>query len=201
MLGTRGCRLGIQWPEVYEMQVRDRARAKAVQERTGEAPLVEIMHPLVGFREELHRLRELTERVMEDERGARHSADDDRAAARRCSRRDRRGCGLLPSARTTSRRRRSACRVTTQREVLDLLSRGRCRSATRSRRSTRAASATSCASRSSAGAARSPRSSSASAASTAGAEVGRVCHRLGLDYVSCSPYRCSSRASPRRRPR
>jgi pyruvate,orthophosphate dikinase len=68
MLGTRGCRLGIQWPEVYEMQVRAIARAaKAVQERTGEAPLVEIMHPLVGFREELHRLRELTERVMEDE--------------------------------------------------------------------------------------------------------------------------------------
>jgi pyruvate,orthophosphate dikinase len=68
MLGTRGCRLGIQWPEVYEMQVRAIARAaKAVQERTGDAPLVEIMHPLVGFREELHRLRELTERVMEDE--------------------------------------------------------------------------------------------------------------------------------------
>jgi pyruvate, orthophosphate dikinase len=68
MLGTRGCRLGIQWPEVYEMQVRAIARAaKAVQERAGEAPLVEIMHPLVGFREELHRLRELTERVMEEE--------------------------------------------------------------------------------------------------------------------------------------
>jgi pyruvate,orthophosphate dikinase len=68
MLGTRGCRLGIQWPEVYEMQVRAIARAaKAVQERGGEAPLVEVMHPLVGFREELRRLRELTERVMEDE--------------------------------------------------------------------------------------------------------------------------------------
>jgi pyruvate, orthophosphate dikinase len=68
MLGTRGCRLGIQWPEVYEMQVRAIARAaKAVQERAGEAPLVEVMHPLVGFREELRRLRELTERVMEEE--------------------------------------------------------------------------------------------------------------------------------------
>ncbi len=68
MLGTRGCRLGIQWPEVYEMQVRAIARAaKAVHERGGEAPLVEIMHPLVGFREELRRLRELTERVMEEE--------------------------------------------------------------------------------------------------------------------------------------
>jgi pyruvate,orthophosphate dikinase len=68
MLGTRGCRLGIQWPEIYEMQVRAIARAaKAVQERGGEPPLVEIMHPLVGFREELRRLRELTERVMDEE--------------------------------------------------------------------------------------------------------------------------------------
>jgi pyruvate, orthophosphate dikinase len=68
MLGTRGCRLGIQWPEVYEMQVRAIARAaKAVQGRGGDPPLVEIMHPLVGFREELRRLRELTERVMEEE--------------------------------------------------------------------------------------------------------------------------------------
>ncbi|MDX6480733.1 MAG: pyruvate, orthophosphate dikinase [Gaiellaceae bacterium] len=68
MLGTRGCRLGIQWPEVYEMQVRAIARAaKAVAERGGEPPLVEIMHPLVGFREELARLRELTEAVMEEE--------------------------------------------------------------------------------------------------------------------------------------
>jgi pyruvate,orthophosphate dikinase len=68
MLGTRGCRVGIEWPEIYEMQVRAIARAaKAVQERGGEAPLVEIMHPLVGFREELRRLRELTERVMEEE--------------------------------------------------------------------------------------------------------------------------------------
>ena len=68
MLGTRGCRVGIQWPEIYEMQVRAIARAaKAVQERTGNVPLVEIMHPLVGFKEELRRLRELTEAVMAEE--------------------------------------------------------------------------------------------------------------------------------------
>ena len=43
------------------MQVRAIVRAaQAVEERTGEAPLVEIMHPLVGFAEELRRLRELT---------------------------------------------------------------------------------------------------------------------------------------------
>jgi pyruvate,orthophosphate dikinase len=68
MLGTRGCRLGLQWPEIYEMQVRAIIRAaRAVEDRTGEAPLVEIMHPLVGFEEELRRLRELTVRVAEEE--------------------------------------------------------------------------------------------------------------------------------------
>ncbi len=68
MLGTRGCRLGLQWPEIYEMQVRAIVRAaRAVADRTGEAPLVEIMHPLVGFAEELRRLRELTDRVAAEE--------------------------------------------------------------------------------------------------------------------------------------
>jgi pyruvate, orthophosphate dikinase len=64
MLGTRGCRLGLLYPEIYEMQVRAIVRAAAaVEERTGAAPLVEIMHPLVAFGEELHRLRELTART------------------------------------------------------------------------------------------------------------------------------------------
>jgi len=68
MLGTRGCRLGLQYPEIYEMQVRAIVRAaRAVEERTGDAPLVEIMHPLVCFHEELARLRELTERVAAEE--------------------------------------------------------------------------------------------------------------------------------------
>ncbi len=68
MLGTRGCRLGLMFPEMYEMQVRAIVRAAiAVGERTGEAPLVEIMHPLVGFAEELRRLRELTVRTVAEE--------------------------------------------------------------------------------------------------------------------------------------
>ena len=68
MLGTRGCRLGLQWPEIYEMQVRAIIRAAAaVGERTGAPPLVEIMHPLVAFRTELAFLRELTERVAAEE--------------------------------------------------------------------------------------------------------------------------------------
>jgi pyruvate,orthophosphate dikinase len=68
MLGMRGCRVGLQFPEIYEMQIRAIARAaRAVHERTGAAPLVEVMHPLVGFREELARLRELTESVWAEE--------------------------------------------------------------------------------------------------------------------------------------
>ena len=68
MLGTRGCRLGLQYPEIYETQIRAIARAaRAVLGRTGEAPLVEVMHPLVGFREELARLRELTQAVWAEE--------------------------------------------------------------------------------------------------------------------------------------
>jgi pyruvate,orthophosphate dikinase len=68
MLGTRGCRLGLMYPEIYEMQIRAIARAaRAVQQRTGDAPLVEVMHPLVAFREELARLRELTESVWAEE--------------------------------------------------------------------------------------------------------------------------------------
>jgi pyruvate,orthophosphate dikinase len=68
MLGTRGCRLGLLWPEIYEMQVRAIIRAAvAVEERSGDAPLVEIMHPLVGFAEELHRLRAITVATANEE--------------------------------------------------------------------------------------------------------------------------------------
>jgi len=68
MLGTRGSRLGILYPEIYEMQVRAIVRAsKAVEKRTGKRPLAEIMHPLIGFAEELKRMRELTEKVIAEE--------------------------------------------------------------------------------------------------------------------------------------
>jgi pyruvate,orthophosphate dikinase len=68
MLGTRGCRLGLLWPEIYEIQLRAIIRAAAaVEERSGDAPLVEIMHPLVGFAEELHRLRAITVATANEE--------------------------------------------------------------------------------------------------------------------------------------
>ncbi len=68
MLGTRGCRLGLQWPGIYEMQIRAIVRAAlAVERRTGLAPEVEIMHPLVAFAAELVRLREITTRTVAEE--------------------------------------------------------------------------------------------------------------------------------------
>ena len=53
---------------------RSSAPPRAVAERTGEAPLVEIMHPLVGFAEELARLRELTDASPPRSRTSRTSA-------------------------------------------------------------------------------------------------------------------------------
>ena len=58
MLGTRGVRLGILHPEIYEMQVRAIVRAaRAVRERSGEAPRLEIMIPLVAYERELELAR------------------------------------------------------------------------------------------------------------------------------------------------
>ncbi len=68
MLGTRGVRLGILHPEIYEMQARAIIRAAtAVRDRTGEAPLLEIMIPLVAYERELELMRELVERVAGEE--------------------------------------------------------------------------------------------------------------------------------------
>src|SRR5256884_1431105 len=89
MLGTRGCRLGLMWPEIYEMQVRAIVRAAlAVEKRTGEAPLVEIMHPLVGFGEELHRLRAITVATAAEEEEIEYSVGTMIELPRACIRAD-----------------------------------------------------------------------------------------------------------------
>jgi pyruvate,orthophosphate dikinase len=70
MLGTRGCRLGVLHPEIYEMQARAILRAAAaVRARSGEAPQLEIMVPLVAYERELELIRGLVERVAEEESG------------------------------------------------------------------------------------------------------------------------------------
>jgi pyruvate, orthophosphate dikinase len=68
MLGTRGVRLGIIHPEVYEMQVRAIFRATgAVRGRDGDAPRVEIMIPLVAYERELVLARAGVLEVAEEE--------------------------------------------------------------------------------------------------------------------------------------
>jgi pyruvate,orthophosphate dikinase len=60
MLGTRGCRLGILYPEIYEMQVEAIVRAAAAMD---EAPHPEIMIPLIDYEHELEILRALVVRI------------------------------------------------------------------------------------------------------------------------------------------
>ncbi|MFZ0041742.1 MAG: pyruvate, phosphate dikinase [Solirubrobacteraceae bacterium] len=64
MLGTRGCRLGILYPEIYEMQVHAIMRAAKA---AAEPPHPEIMIPLVDYEHEIELMRELVVRVGEDE--------------------------------------------------------------------------------------------------------------------------------------
>ena len=68
MLGTRGCRLGLLHPEIYAMQVRAIGRATSAVRQRGGDPQPEIMIPLVGFAEELKRMRELVEDVLDEVR-------------------------------------------------------------------------------------------------------------------------------------
>jgi len=64
MLGHRGCRLGVSYPEIYEMQARAIFEAALNMERAGSAPVhLEIMIPLVGFRSELDFLKARIESV------------------------------------------------------------------------------------------------------------------------------------------
>jgi pyruvate,orthophosphate dikinase len=64
MLGHRGCRLGISYPEIYEMQARAIFEgALLVAKETGKAPVPEIMIPLVGVRKELEITRAQVEKV------------------------------------------------------------------------------------------------------------------------------------------
>jgi pyruvate,orthophosphate dikinase len=64
MLGLRGCRLGILFPEIVEMQVKAIAQAAARLKKEGLNPIPEIMIPLVGTRNEMALERERLEGVV-----------------------------------------------------------------------------------------------------------------------------------------
>ena len=67
MLGTRGARLGIIAPEIYDVQVEAIVTAaRAVRERSGRTPQVEIMLPLVAYEQEVAILRARVEHVISE---------------------------------------------------------------------------------------------------------------------------------------
>ncbi|KZX55258.1 pyruvate, phosphate dikinase [Erythrobacter sp. HI00D59] len=67
MLGHRGCRLGITYPEIYEMQARAIFEAACqVAKESGEAPVPEIMIPLVATRRELELLKDVVDHVAQE---------------------------------------------------------------------------------------------------------------------------------------
>ena len=68
MLGHRGCRLGITFPEITEMQARAifSAACEVARGRKAKAPVVEVMIPLVGVVAELHNQKEIVIRVAEE---------------------------------------------------------------------------------------------------------------------------------------
>jgi pyruvate, orthophosphate dikinase len=66
MLGHRGCRLGISYPEITEMQARAIFEAACELKREGTDAIPEVMIPLVGHVEELKRQAEIVRRVAEE---------------------------------------------------------------------------------------------------------------------------------------
>lgn len=66
MLGLRGCRLGLVFPGIYEMQVRAIMEAAVNVKKEGYEPVVEIMIPLVAVASELMILKERLESVARE---------------------------------------------------------------------------------------------------------------------------------------
>lgn len=65
MLGFRGCRLGMIFPEIYEMQVRAICEAAVQLKKEGIEVTPEIMHPLVGHVNEYRALKAMTDRIAQ----------------------------------------------------------------------------------------------------------------------------------------
>ena len=70
MLGHRGCRLGISYPEITEMQSQAIFEAACELRREGKNPFPEIMIPLVSSRQELHEQKTIIERIARDTQAA-----------------------------------------------------------------------------------------------------------------------------------
>ena len=66
MLGHRGCRLGISYPEITEMQARAIFEAACELRQEGKKPFPEVMIPLVGSREEFSAQKNIVQTVAEE---------------------------------------------------------------------------------------------------------------------------------------
>ncbi|MGD0266319.1 MAG: pyruvate, phosphate dikinase [Candidatus Methylomirabilota bacterium] len=66
MLGYRGCRLGIEYPEITEMQAQALFEAACELRKAGKNPYPEVMIPLVGTLKELQLQQDIVERVAKD---------------------------------------------------------------------------------------------------------------------------------------
>jgi pyruvate,orthophosphate dikinase len=66
MLGHRGCRLGVTYPEIYEMQARAIFEAAVdVAQKTGDAPIPEVMIPLVATKRELELMKAVVDKAAQ----------------------------------------------------------------------------------------------------------------------------------------
>ena len=199
MLGHRGCRLGITYPEIYGCRCARSSRRRARSPGRACSIHPEIMIPLIAHVRELERLRVLVDQeiaavLAEHPRARVPSVDrhDDRGAARRPHRRrDREARRLLlvrhqrPHADGLRLSRDDAGKFLPDYVESGILPddpfvvhrRGGHRAADGDRRGRRPRG-------------RIRTSRSASAASTAATRrASRFCAKIGLDYVSCSPFR------------
>ena len=199
MLGFRGCRLGIVYPEISEMQARAVFEAAAEVQKAGIKVKPEVMIPLVGFKKELDLQVEIVHRVAKEVMaekkvklelpGRHHDRSPARRADRRRDRADRRVLQLrhqrpdpdLPR-HEPRRLRHASCRPTPELEIfkknpfasIDQTGVGQLMkiAVEKGRKHP------------------SRTSSSASAANTVATRTRvKFCHKLGLTYVSCSPFR------------
>ena len=77
MLGHRGCRLGVTYPEIYEMQARAIFEAALdVADKSGEAPIPEVMIPLVATKKELDLMKAVVDATAKAVFGERGKAID-----------------------------------------------------------------------------------------------------------------------------
>ena len=82
MLGHRGCRLGITYPEIYEMQVRAIFQAACEVKKDGVDVRPEVMIPLVGTTKELQLTAEMVRRVAEGSDGRERASRSTTSSAR-----------------------------------------------------------------------------------------------------------------------